>query len=139
MGMLWPPAWQSGAHCAVCEAITFEGSTPVFVYAQTVGLNRCPGLDPLFPDPNRVIRMIQSPVNPCQWFGHYIEGLYTLGWTYTLTGVSSFMFIGEAGGALIFNDIINIICRSIFVNDLVCGAPMFPAFSGGSVHCFWGL
>lgn len=137
MGLPWPPTWQGGAPCAVCEDVSFSGSTPIFVYAFTQDLIECPGLPPGVPDPNGVVLMTQQPGSPCWWSATIADGLYLYNYDYWLTGFSSNMVILDASGMPIFKDSLFNICQDHFTNQWDCADPELPAFHQGTVDCFW--
>ncbi len=137
MGLPWPPTWQGGAPCAVCEDVSFSGSTPIFVYAFAQDIVACPGLPPNTPDPNGVVRMTQQPGSPCWWSVTINFEFHQYNYDYWLTGFSSNMAIlGFPGMGIFYNTIFNI-CQDHFINEWDCDDPQLPGFSGGTVDCFW--
>ncbi len=137
MGLPWPPPWESGARCDLCEDVVFEGDTPIFVYAFAQDLVLCPAPPPLLPDPNGVIRLTQVPGLPCNWIGNKIQGMHNYTYWYGFTGANSFFSISDFTGQQIFSHTLPPKCLDHFVNQLICGPPLFPGFHQGTVDCFW--
>lgn len=137
MGEPFPPPWEPGGACTTCEDVIFDGVTPIFVYAFAQDIIKCPGAPPALPNPNHVIRMTQQALQPCVWEANFISGIFKYTYLYWFTVGFSYMTIQELAGWLVFYNRIMINCQDHFTNELVCGAPFFPAFSGGTVDCFW--
>lgn len=137
MGLPFPPTWEEGRNCLTCSAPLFSDRTPVFIYAFAQDIAKCPGAPAEAPDPNHVVRMTQHPVQNCFWSGVWSDGPWQYNYAYYFTLGKSNMFIADISGMTIFKNVINFNCRDSFLNEWVCGAPDFPAFSGGRVNCFW--
>lgn len=137
MGLPWPPAWEEGAGCILCAAQIFSNRTPIFVYAFAQGITLCPQEPPIPPSPNGVIRMTQNPLNSCWWSASVVQNGYNYGYVYFFTNLRSYMYITDISGFGCFAHVSQPRCQDSFANQLVCGPPTFPAFSGGTVDCFW--
>ncbi len=137
MGLPWPPIWEEGRVCGTCAVPLFSGRTPAFVYAQCVGITLCPLVHPDTPDPNRVVRLIQSIADECFWSGGYATPGWDYGYGLSFNIFGSHFRIIDVSGMRIFSADYVAHCRDHYDNQLVCGAPLWPGFSGGTVDCFW--
>lgn len=137
MGEPFPPPWEAGASCGLCVDILFNGRTPKFIYAFVQGVTLCPQEPPIPPSPNGVVRMTQLAISPCWWTASKVEDIYNYGYDYFFTLGISAMYITDISGFGCFASSGPPVCQNSFSNQLICGPPHFPAFSGGTVDCFW--